>query len=303
VQASVQATGCPVTAIALGAASDETLMQNIATATGGIFFYNDVYVGTVAAAGAAGATGNTFLELGDSYEYAAGEGEGRQRLWQEEGVISFGVGGTLVQTHTVPIDDSVRQALFALDWVPGLNLGMTLIKPDGTVMTPVTDPYTFEDRGSGHLGWRIASPEAGAWQMVVQFVPTGPDLQAAGVNEANAPTQVSDTPYQVIVSGQSNLTVELLLPDRLGSRFFTGNRLPLFALVSSDQPVGGLNLAALVTAPDGRTTSVPMFDDGQHDDPCRKGPTTTVTACPTRLSKKTTSPVTAPTPTWTSWTT
>jgi hypothetical protein len=102
--------------------------------------------------------------------------------------------------------------------------------------------------------------------MVVQFVPTGPDLQAAGVNEANAPTQVSDTPYQVIVSGQSNLTVELLLPDRLGSRFFTGNRLPLFALVSSDQPVGGLNLAALVTAPDGRTTSVPMFDDGQHDD-------------------------------------
>jgi hypothetical protein len=78
--------------------------------------------------------------------------------------------------------------------------------------------------------------------------------------------QDSDTPYQVIVSGQSNLTAELLLPDRLDVRFFTGNRLPIYALVSSDQPIGGLNLAAIVTAPDGRQSVVSMFDDGQHGD-------------------------------------
>src|SRR4029450_6969837 len=49
VQAGVVATHCPVTSIALGAASDEVLMQNIATATGGLFFYNDVFTGAAAA--------------------------------------------------------------------------------------------------------------------------------------------------------------------------------------------------------------------------------------------------------------
>ena len=46
VQADVVNTGCPVTAIAFGASSDETLMQNIATATGGLYLFNDVFVST-----------------------------------------------------------------------------------------------------------------------------------------------------------------------------------------------------------------------------------------------------------------
>ena len=87
VQASVQATACPVTSIALGAASDETLMQAIATATGGPFFYNDVFVGGVSAAGAdaTAAAADTFLGLGNSYEFAQAQAEGRQRLLQAQG--------------------------------------------------------------------------------------------------------------------------------------------------------------------------------------------------------------------------
>ncbi|HMN29056.1 MAG TPA: VWA domain-containing protein, partial [Caldilineaceae bacterium] len=124
VQTDVLDTGCPVTAIAFGAASDETLMQNIATATGGLYFYNDVFVGNVAAAGAdsVDALAETALSLGNNYEYTQAKNDGRQRLMQDEGQISFAVGGSRVQTHTVQIDDTVRAALFALDWVPGLGL-------------------------------------------------------------------------------------------------------------------------------------------------------------------------------------
>ena len=43
VKADVQLTGCPVTTIAFGQASNETLMQTIATDTGGVSYYNDVY--------------------------------------------------------------------------------------------------------------------------------------------------------------------------------------------------------------------------------------------------------------------
>ena len=50
VKSDVVATGCPVTSIAFGPASNETLMQTIATDTGGASFYNDVYVSTAALA-------------------------------------------------------------------------------------------------------------------------------------------------------------------------------------------------------------------------------------------------------------
>ena len=50
VQAGVLATHCPVTTIAFGAATDEGLMQAIATATGGIYLYNDVYPAAALAA-------------------------------------------------------------------------------------------------------------------------------------------------------------------------------------------------------------------------------------------------------------
>jgi hypothetical protein len=44
VKAAVKASGCPVTAIAFGPESNETLMQDIAAATGGPMLYNDVSV-------------------------------------------------------------------------------------------------------------------------------------------------------------------------------------------------------------------------------------------------------------------
>ena len=44
IKADLQALGCPVTTIALGPASDETLLQQIASDNGGLYFYNDVFI-------------------------------------------------------------------------------------------------------------------------------------------------------------------------------------------------------------------------------------------------------------------
>jgi hypothetical protein len=73
-------------------------------------------------------------------------------------------------------------------------------------------------------------------------------------------------PYQVLVSGRTNITLELLLPDRLGSKYFTGNRVPIYAFLSSARPIAGAMVNAYVTAPDGTETLVPLNDDGEHGD-------------------------------------
>lgn len=271
VQANVVATGCPVTSIAFGQAADETLMQNIATATGGLFFYNDVFVSNaVSAAGADAidAASDTALDLGNTYEYAEADQEGRQRMLAAKDSLPFSTGGVISQVHEVVVDDSVTEMLFALDWPNGQNfLELKLRKPDGTIIDSNTLPYTFADFRSGHVGWRIANPEPGTWQMLVSFTPVIPLGAAnAGTPQVVKPAGTSGAPYQVIASGKSNLMFHLLLPDRLGSRYFTGNRVPIYAFLSGNGPLGNLNPVALVTAPNGAESRVPLYDDGQHDD-------------------------------------
>lgn len=255
VEALVVATGCPVTSIAFGAASNETLMQNIATATGGASFYNDVFVSSLAPGGGI-SQDEMALELGSTYEYAQAQEEGRQRLLSEMAIAS----DSTTTTHQVMIDDTISEALFAIDWVPltYAYLELQLQQPDGTIIEPSTSPYTFEDLyRSGHLGWRIPDPMPGEWEMRVRVLFTGP---------SQAPQGQIDVPYQAIASGQSNLTIEPLLPSSIGERYFTGNRLPIYAIVSSDGPIADAQVRAIVTAPNGVQTNVPLFDDGEHND-------------------------------------
>ena len=263
VQTDVVNSGCPVTAIAFGESSDETLMQNIATATGGAYFYNDVFVSSnVAAAGAdilipaPSATGMR-LALGNIYEYAQSDSEGRQRIFSENGTVpQFRDEFQLPpdQVHTVMIDESVNDAVFSLDWaMPRFtkDLEMKLRMPDGTLIDSTVRPYTFEDLRSEHLGWRVSNPMAGKWEIIVN---------------ARSPYVSEDIPYHVVVSGRSSRTVHLLLPDRIGARYFTGNKVPIPALITDAGPLTGLQVSAQVIAPDGTASVVPLYDDGNHDD-------------------------------------
>ena len=101
------------------------------------------------------------------------------------------------------------------------------------------------------MGWRIEKPMEGEWTLIVN---------------ADSFYVWYEIPYQVIVSGPSYLTAELLLADQTGIRYFTGDQVPIHAFVSSNKPLAGASVIAEVTGPDGQLTPVVLYDDGQHGD-------------------------------------
>jgi hypothetical protein len=112
------------------------------------------------------------------------------------------------------------------------------------------------------VGWRIDNPEPGEWLMLVDHA----NVIGLEMAQAASPAQAIGVFYQVLVSGPSNLTMDLLLPDRLGTQYFTGQRVPIYALISHTDPISGLVPVALVTSPDGTPSSIPLHDDGNHGD-------------------------------------
>ena len=78
VQAAVVGTDCPVMSVAFGPASNELLMEQIATATGGVSYYNDVYVSATDSPDQG--PGETELDLGDTYLDALCQAQGCERI-------------------------------------------------------------------------------------------------------------------------------------------------------------------------------------------------------------------------------
>ncbi len=235
VKTSVQATGCPVMAIAFGPGANETLMEQIANDTGGSYYYNDIYMGTRLAA-ASVTPADMVLDLGSTYQHAQARGE-RQRLLTEKGQAYY----RQTYTHNVWIDPSVLTADFVLNWFHPYfaNMILELVRPDGTTLS---DNYDFEDKTVGHVGWRIPNPMHGQWQLVVRL------LQSEG----------QPVNYQVMVSAKTKLTAQLILPA-LGGGFKTGNTIPIYALITSEiGPRPGLSVLAAVTAPNGMKQTVPL---------------------------------------------
>lgn len=238
---AVIATGCPVVTVAFGEASNELLMQDIATATGGASYYNDVYVSGNAEGGTTDATS---LDLGDTYLYSLCEAQNCERLLLERGTISYGE----VQTRTLTVDESVDSLTAVLDWkatyvIPlepeaGGPFIFGLISPSGQVY----DTPNFADAIAGHIGYQIDSPEVGEWQMII-------------VSFHDSQNKL----YQVVAYGQSELSLNLLLPAVQEAT--TGDYMPLYAIW-----LPGGEVSALVTAPDGTPTVIPLHDDGQHGD-------------------------------------
>ncbi|MCL4267314.1 MAG: VWA domain-containing protein [Anaerolineae bacterium] len=243
VEAAVVGTGCPVMTVAFGPSSNELLMEDIADATGGVAYYNDVYVSGLAGLG--GTPDETEMELSDTYLHALCEGQGCERLFTEEGIANYNE----IITHTMHVDASVSDLVTVLNWWPGFQgpglveggtyFNLWMVSPDGTTYQPAD--YEFEDGNSGHVGYRVDDPEAGDWLLVVIYTQ---DFQ--------------NKPYQVLGYGQTDTAVNLILPSADST---TGEYVPLYAMW---QPGG--QISATVTAPDGTTTLLPLLDDGQHGD-------------------------------------
>jgi len=243
VQAAVQATDCPVMTIAFGQASSELLMQDIATATGGAAYYNDVFV---SAANAPTDEAETELSLGDTYLHALCEAQGCERLLSVEDEVDDYL---QVMTYTLTVDDSINELIAVLDWWSGFQTPVApqqsdfvlyLFAPDDTTYGP--QDYAFESEAAGHAGYRIDTPATGDWVAAVVYV-----------------NEIPNRKFRLLVSGQTDTAVQLLLPAIQANG--TGDYIPLYAIW-----MPGGTISATVTAPDGAPTVVPMYDDGQHGD-------------------------------------
>jgi Mg-chelatase subunit ChlD len=237
VQADVVDTGCPVMSIAFGPASNELLMQQIATATGGASYYNDVYVSATESIDLV--QEDTELELGDTYVDALCQSQGCERLLSVRGTASTYLE---VFTYTVDVDSSVEQLSAALDWplsrTKVYEFVLRMISPTGEVF----ETEDFGNVTAGYFGMHIDEPEVGEWKAEVTYQYT-----------------ISNRPFHLMVYGQTDIAVNLLLP---AVQFLaTGDYVPLFGMW-----LPGGAISATVTSPTGVPRIVMLMDDGQHGD-------------------------------------
>jgi hypothetical protein len=151
------------------------------------------------------------------------------------------------------IDDSIPEALFAVDWTAfAVEMELVLEKPDGTEINCIEQPEAFYNIDSGHLGCRlpISSADAGEWTLWL----------------TNLGGRTKLIPYQIFVSAPSSLFMQMLLPDRLGMQHFTGDFLPLIAMIAGDGAIPNAMVETTVNCQGGEETKVMLYDDGQHGD-------------------------------------
>ena len=150
--------------IALGPNSDQTLLNNIATQTGGFYSF------------APDAGGLQVI-----YNSIRAKVSGQQVIANFTGVIA----PSQTITHTAPVDGSVTNATFAVTW-PGSDLNLELIDPNGRIINPDTalvDPNIEFSTGSTYEYYTVNSPVAGNWtlKIIAISVPSGGEDYNASV--------------------------------------------------------------------------------------------------------------------------
>jgi hypothetical protein len=223
VVAALQAAGIEVFSIALGLFPDESGMQAVACATGGLYFraYDAAELPGIFATIFAVAGGGTVV------------GEGFQRGLDagEEGQEAFEVGAAA---------EALRVSLAFPAATP---LDLELVAPDGTHVLFLEPPAGGTNYASaGHKMLVVPQPLSGPWTVLVRgatTVPTSYDLLA--FVDAR----------EVLVSLAASAEV-VTFPDPMH----------VTASVVSGVPVAGAIVSGSVRRPDGSREPVELFDDG-----------------------------------------
>ena len=260
VEASI--TDAVVHTVALGEGADKALLQSIAGAKHGQYFYVDVNPPSAAtSAGVSPASlsagpplviPNTLPNrLAETY-IAVGElTHGLQRLAertgsaQEQQTIEF----------QVAVDKGLPQAIFTLNWNDPLGyLALLLEDPSGKAVTP-----DAERRGDTHHQLVVDNPPAGLWTVRIRilkptaeyhFMLSGKTVTTLIAAVGGDPAQ--HTPYQ-------DVTIYGVLTDRepIGE-----NQADVFALIAGP----GIGPRQASAAGASETAFLQLYDDGKHGD-------------------------------------
>ncbi len=254
IETDVIASPCVVDTIALGPGTNELLLQEIASLTGGTYYYVPDENAAPLAYGVNQASGDWRNELAGTYEFAQGDVAGRSRIFEVDGDY-YGV----AVTHTIPVGDDVTEAIFFVNFA-GATGGeyVNLYRPDGYKII-CEEPGVRCVYDLPHILFHVMTPtlQSGDWTLVIQTINTAAD------GDSDAALQGS--PYLVGASGNTHLTLHPFLGAPLPNRLL-GVRMPVLAALTGNAPIPGANISATVMMPNGIHQTFPLFDDGEHGD-------------------------------------
>ncbi|MFO7635493.1 MAG: VWA domain-containing protein [Caldilinea sp.] len=227
--------------VGLGDDANRTLLESIAGAKHGTYFY--VAVDPPAAPVAAAAPPPLFVDtllpnrLADVY-VAAGE---LSRGWQR----IFDAHGEMLEQKAIPfevvIERGLPSAIFTLNWdSPSSYLILRLLDPDGK---PVTPDQAL--RTATHHQLRVMTPAAGKWTVAVE--------REIGAQE-----------FHLMVSAQTDTTLLAAIGGAPGLRT-PREPVTILGILTDRAPIRGATVYALVTGP-ASAHILELHDDGSHDD-------------------------------------
>lgn len=267
VEGALKGDGIRVESIALGPDTDQVLLQEIATETGGTYYYVDV--GTVAPASAsvrapfaggertlAPSGANTLPNrLADAYALSAERIRLAERLWEVDGALP--VGGSTDFDIEVG-EGGIVDAVFAINWDdPSDAVKVVVRRPDGSAVVDGVNGASVRDEPT-HVVVKVPQLTAGTWIVSLEATSGAPTYKGilSGVDRQGASMQLVFGQYQD--SSEAN---------SVGAKFLRGLPQPiLVTLVDRKGPVLEADVIAEVEHPDGRVDLLPLFDDGGHGD-------------------------------------
>ncbi|HRW04835.1 MAG TPA: VWA domain-containing protein [Caldilineaceae bacterium] len=233
--------------VALGEDANRTLLQSIAGAKDGNFFYVDIdppIPPPLDAAALSAPLAVPFLDetlanrLADTYVAIGELSQGWQRLFEAHGQARDGK----IFDQTVPVEKGLAGIIFTLNWDdPAGDLTLRLRDPKGNPVTP-----TMELRAATHHQLRVRDPVAGNWTALIQI---------------EKPT----AEYHLMVSAKTPTTLIAAVggdPTQRG----VGQPVPLYGILTDQHAILGAKVVAYVVKPDGSSTLQQLYDDGNHGD-------------------------------------
>lgn len=195
--------------IALGPDSDQTLLNNIASATGGFYSYSP----------------NT-TRLALIYNSIRAKVTGQQFLAWLIGLIAQGQN----IFHDIIVDGGSSLINFSLTW-PGSDLDLELTDPNGNIINHSTsNPNVSFTSGPTFETYIISNPVPGQYTAKIIGVSTS-----------------GQEPYNLVVTGESSLEMQVAFNKSVYGK--NEPILVTAEIMDGDQPVTGASVNAVVTAP------------------------------------------------------
>ena len=251
VQPRAAESPCVIHVVALGPETDELLLQEISqkgTADpddDGSYFYATISDTVASAVTATSVSAQWPNRLAGIYDDVAARLAQRQRFFKALGFV-----GRTPRDHTIQVDASIDEAVFAFKWSGVDGAGrLELRDPGGALITPATPGVSHRSSPTDEV-YRLPKPMSGLWRARV----------------TNLSPQTGDLPYVLLASGQTFIEFQVYTSADVAP-IHQGEAVHFLGLLTRHgQPVTGADVRLIVEAPNGKSNTLRLYDDGLHAD-------------------------------------